>query len=141
MKRILILGLTMVTALAFSAALAQETPATPVAPADTAKTVAPPAAQPAQDAPAAKPAEEAKPAESAKTAAMEKVTGTVVSVDAAKGLLVVKAKDGETKFTVAKDAKIEIAGKAAQLKALKKNSKVTVQYKMEGKEKVAVAIS
>lgn len=149
MKRIMIWGLTIVTASAFSSAVfAQATPAepaTPAVPADTAKDVARPAQQPVTEPPAATPAapaEPAKPAENvAKEAAMQKVSGTVVKVDATKSTLVVKAKDGDVTFTVAKDAKIEMAGKAAQLKALKKNSKVNVMYKVEGDKKVAVGIS
>ncbi len=88
------------------------------------------------------PAQTAKPAvEKNEKKMMEKTTaGTVVSVDAVANTLMVKGKKGEMTVQVAPMAKIMIAGKEAKLTDIRKDSKVTITYKWEGKTRVATAV-
>jgi len=69
-----------------------------------------------------------------------KMMGMVASVDAVANTLVVKHKKSEITFHSMPMTKITIAGKEAKFADLKKDSKVTVTYKWEGKKRVATAI-
>jgi len=72
---------------------------------------------------------------------MEKTTaGTIVSIDAVANRLVMKGKKSEMTVQVAPTTKIMIAGKEAKLADIKKDSKVTITYKWEGKTRVATVI-
>ena len=85
------------------------------------------------------PAQTAKPAMEKKM--MEKTTaGTIVSIDAVANRLVMKGKKSEMTVQVAPTTKIMIAGKEAKLADIKKDSKVTITYKWEGKTRVATVI-
>ncbi len=88
------------------------------------------------------PAQTAKPAVEKNMKKMTEKTaaGTIVSVDAVANTLVVKGKKGEMTVQVAPMAKIMIAGKEAKLADIKKDSKVTITYKWEGKTRVATAV-
>lgn len=92
-----------------------------------------PAKPPAPKEPIRKPTEQKK--------MTEKITvGMVVSVDAVANTFVVKGKKTDMTFQVAPMAKIMIAGKEAKLADIKKDSKVIVNYKWEGKTRVATSI-
>lgn len=102
------------------------------------KPTPPQPANPAPKQPVAKPAV-AKPVGEKKV--MERhMVGVMVSVDAVANTFVVKGKKGDVTFQAEPTAKIMIAGKEAKLADTKKDSKVTVTYRWEGKKRVATAI-
>lgn len=117
-----------------------------------AQTSAPPQKQmPAQQAkPEAKPAPTKEPmtkqAEKMMPKGKEKMMpktmmmGEVVSIDAVANTLVVKGKKGDVIFMIMPETKIMIAGKEAMLADVKKDSKVAVTYKWEGKKRVATTV-
>jgi hypothetical protein len=69
-----------------------------------------------------------------------KLHGTVVSVDAIANTVTLKLKTGEETLAVDKAAKIKAEGKEIKLADVKKESKVSVHYKMEAGKKVATSI-
>lgn len=132
MKRILTLGLVLLTLFAFSGMVYAQAPK-----ADTTK-AAP--ATPAKTAPAATPSKAPEKAKTQPAVATHTISGTVVSVDTVANLIVVKHKKGEATFSVTPATKIKVVGKVAPLADIKKDSRVVVTYKMEGDKKTATAI-
>jgi Na+-transporting methylmalonyl-CoA/oxaloacetate decarboxylase gamma subunit len=115
MKRVLVLGVALLTVLAFASGVMAQAPA---------KTTAPEKA-------AAKPAaEKAKP--KADKPKMLKAAGTVAAYQAGQ-MIAVKVKDKEMKFDIAADAKVK--------GEVKEGAKVKVGYKKDGGKMVATSIS
>jgi len=125
MKRVLVLGVALLTMLAFASGVMAQAPAKTEKPAATAPEKAAPA-------PAPKPAaEKAKP--KADKPKVLKAAGTVATYDAIGKTIKVKAKDKEMMFNIAADAKVK--------GEIKEGAKVTVMYKKDGDQMVATSIS
>ncbi len=96
----------------------------------------------AQQKPAATPApaaQQSKPA--AQPAKLEKFSGAVEKVDAAKKEVVVKQGKEEMTFSLGEKAKITEGKKELALKDLKKGTNVSVEYTKEGSKLTAESIS
>jgi hypothetical protein len=87
-------------------------------------------------APVATPKKVAAPA----TPKVQKLVGTVVSVDAIANTITLKLKTGDETLAVDKAAKITADGKEIKLADIAKDKKVAVHYKVDADKKVAVSI-
>jgi hypothetical protein len=69
-----------------------------------------------------------------------KLHGMVVSVDAIANTITLKLKTGDETLAVDKAAKIKAEGKECKLADIKKDSEVSVHYKLDAGKKVATSI-
>jgi hypoxia up-regulated 1 len=123
MKRVLVLGVALLTMLAFASGVMAQAPAKTEKPAATASEKAAPAPAPKAA------AEKAKPkADKPKT-----LKGATVTAYQPGQMIAVKAKDKEMKFDIAADAKVK--------GEVKEGAKVNVTYKKDGDKMVATSIS
>jgi hypothetical protein len=138
MKRVMVIALSVAIALALVGLVAaQTTPPTKPAPATAPATATPTQAPQVQK--VQKPAT-AKPVATPPAAKPKMITGTVVSVDAVANTIVLKYNKVDKTFTVDPAAKIMVAGQPAKLADIQKDAKVSIIYKIDGKNKVAIAI-
>jgi len=120
MKRVLVLGLALLTMVAFASGVMAQAPA---------KTGGP-ASEKAAPAPAPKAAaEKAKP----KADKPKVLKGATVAAYQPGQMIAVKVKDKEMKFDIAADAKVK--------GEVKEGAKVNVRYKKDGDKMVATSIS
>ena len=119
MKRVLVLGVALLTIVAFAGGVMAQAPA---------KTGGP-LSEKAAPAPAPKAAAEKPKADKPKVL---KAAGAVAAYEAGK-MITVKMKDKEMKFDIAADAKVK--------GEIKDGAKVTVMYKKDGDKMVATSIS
>jgi len=132
--KVLVVILSMVLALAFAGMVCAQTPEK-----DTAvqKGSLPDKAEITNPVGQASGAPNAAPADKPK---VNKMMGSVVSVDAVANTLVVKGKKADETFGVDPAAKIMVAGKEIKLADLTKDTKVVVVYRMDGAKKIALMI-
>ncbi len=95
----------------------------------------------AQQKPAATPAPAKTSAPAAQQPKLEKFSGTVEKVDAAKKEVVVKQGKEEMTFSLGEKAKIMDGKKELSLNDLKKGANVSVEYAKEGTKLMAESIS
>jgi len=152
MKRALIIALIFAVALMFAGLTAAQTnpqntqttgsPTTlPKTPNPT-KPPAPGQAQPQQIHKQQIHKQQAQPKGEAITPSMKPkmIMGAVVSVDAVANTIVVKYKGADRTFAVDPTAQIMASGKTCKLADIRKDAKITVVYRKEGKGNVAIAI-
>ena len=80
-------------------------------------------------------------AESMAKVKVKKMSGTVISIDALANTMVVKTKKDLVTFAVDPNAKIMWSGNTVKLADVPKDGKIVVMYMMDGKAKIATAIT